>query len=131
MKHFSWLFIIYFSCTPPPTHIRDKTNIDNYNKPFVSPDQTTKLEFDQSKTTVLNIMGDPLFIDSGGNNTVVWVYVVRTINVMSVNFPNGITKPNKTHDKFLYDKEHHYLALTFTKDKLSKWGHYENKDEKE
>ena len=77
-------------------------------------------------------MGKPLFVDSGGNNQIVWVYTVRTIKVKSVEKPKGEVSPlkvgiNLTSTYTRYDKEDHHLALTFSDGKLTKWGPYDQK----
>ena len=92
---------------------------NNYNKPFVNTDETTQLDFGLTTNEVMGIMGKPLYVHSGGNNKVIYVYEVRTIMVQS-----DITKqqPNKNHNNTKHGSPVHDLKLTFEGDKLVAWG---------
>tara|TARA_Y100000031_G_C8014610_1_gene289701 strand:- start:29 stop:439 length:411 start_codon:yes stop_codon:yes gene_type:complete len=135
MKYYYLSLITIFSCTSAPPTIPTKVETVEkkyFNKPFVSPAETTKLDFNQSQDEILKIMGTPLFVDFGGNNQIVWVYAVRTIKVKSVEKSNGEVSPRKvginlTSTYTRYDKEDHHLALTFSDGKLTKWGPYDKK----
>ena len=62
-----------------------------YNKPFINAEETTKLSFGMSQKDVVRVLGDPLFVESGGNGKVGYVYEVRTILVrseLSTGLPN-------------------------------------------
>ena len=136
MKYYLLSLFTVFSCTSAPptitTELQKSIEKKYFNKPFVSPAETTKLEFNQSQDEILKIMGKPLFVDSGGNNQIVWVYAVRTIKVKSVKKSNGEVSPQKvginlTSTYTRYDKEDHHLALIFSDGKLTNWGPYDKK----
>ena len=52
-----------------------------HNVPFIDASETAKLDFELSKDSVLNLLGDPLYVSKGTNDiqSIVWVYQVRTI----------------------------------------------------
>ena len=90
-----------------------------FNKPFVNTDETTKLDFGLSTSDVMSIMGKPLYVDSGGDNKVIYVYEVRTIVVQS---DIAKSQPNKSHKNMKHDSPIHELKLTFEGNKLVAWG---------
>ena len=56
----------------------------NYNTPFINVTETKQLDFGMTQDEVLDRFGQPpLFVESGGNGEIVWVYEVRTISVRS------------------------------------------------
>ena len=95
------------------------TTVGNYNKPFINAEDTTKLTFGMSIPDVLTTLGDPLYVESGGNSKVVYVYEVRTILVQS-NVTAG--QPNKNSNKQKHDEPIHEMKLTFEDGILISWG---------
>ena len=51
--------------------------------PFINSDETVQLQVGMTKSEVLDKIGNPLFVKSGVNNTIIWIYEVRTIEVLS------------------------------------------------
>ena len=94
----------------------------SYNTPFINTQETTALEFGMSKIQVRNILNDPLYVESGDENSVIWVYEVRTIEVESKKNTNGTTSPRKIHQNTQHAGPIHKLALTFNSNgKLDSW----------
>ena len=103
----------------------------NYNTPFINVDETKQFEFGMSQNDVLNKIGYPLFVESGGNSEIVWVYEVRTISVLSNVMPTEV-QPNKTNLQFKNNPPIHKLAVVFKNNELESWGKYNpNKAEDE
>ncbi len=105
---------------------------NNYNTPFINVDETKQFEFGMSPDEVLKKIGYPLFVASGGNGEVVWVYEVRTISVLSNVTPADV-QPNKANSQFKNDPPIHKLAVVFRNDELKSWGKYnpESNEEEE
>ncbi len=103
-----------------------------YNTPFINVDETKQVEFGMSQDEVLNKIGYPLFVESGGDGQVVWVYEVRTISVLSNTTPTDV-QPNKANSQFKNDSPIHKLAVVFRNDELKSWGKYnpESSEEEE
>jgi outer membrane protein assembly factor BamE (lipoprotein component of BamABCDE complex) len=90
-----------------------------YNTPFINADETMQLNLGMSKNDVITSLGEPLFVDSGGNGKITYVYEVRTILVKS-NPANG--EPNKFDLDQKHAKPIHRLKLVFQNNKLVHWG---------
>ena len=99
-------------------------SISNYNTPFINTKETTQLEFGMSRESVIKKIGKPLFVSSGGNDKVVWVYEVRTISVASIVAPTGEITPRKTHTSIKHSDPVNQVALIFHSGELSAWGDY-------
>jgi len=95
--------------------------LKNYNNPFINADETTQLEFGLSKEKVTEILGQPWYVESGENDEIVWIYIVRTISVLSNKVSTTEIIPNKTHSQTKHNEEHHRLAIIFKDGKLIKW----------
>ena len=94
----------------------------SYNTPFINTQETTALEFGMSKSQVRNILNDPLYVESGDENSVIWVYEVRTIEVESKKNTNGTVSPRKMHTNTQHAGPIHKLVLTFNSNgKLDSW----------
>ena len=91
----------------------------NYNKPFINAQETTKLYFGMSQEDTIQLLGSPLYVESGGDGKVVWVYEVRTILAMS---DLTTQQPNKTHETKKHDGPIHEMKLTFENGGLTNWG---------
>ena len=98
----------------------------NFNTPFINVEETTQLSFGLTQDQVLQKIGKPLFVAEGGNNSIVWVYEVRTELVASNKLASGDIIPNKYHDTKKHGDPIHKLALTFNKGKLSGWNKFDN-----
>ena len=98
--------VILFSCST------------NYNRPFINAEETTKLKFGLSQNEVIRILGDPLFVESGGNSQIIYVYEVRTILVKS-HLTSG--SPNKFHEDQKHDLPIHEIKLLFQNGELKSW----------
>tara|TARA_B100001113_G_C21012070_1_gene579759 strand:+ start:133 stop:987 length:855 start_codon:yes stop_codon:yes gene_type:complete len=109
----SALFVAFFltSCS----------TIGSYNQPFINTDETLKISEGMTKELVLMNVGQPYFVESGANDTEIWVYNVRTIMVMS-----DVTKsqPNKDHPQTKHANMHHELQIIFKNGKVISWGPY-------
>jgi len=93
--------------------------VGSYNRPFINAEETTKLNFGMSQEDVLTTLGDPLYVESGGDGKVVYVYEVRTILVQS---NTAAQQPNKTSANQKHDAPIHELRLTFENGGLISWG---------
>lgn len=93
-----------------------------YNKPFINAEETIKLSFGMSQDEVINVLGNPLFVESGGNNKVVYIYEVRTILVKS-NLTTG--QPKKYNSDQKHDAPIHELKLEFENGELKFWRNYQ------
>ena len=96
-----------------------------YNTPFINTDETTKLKFGMSKNDVIETLGKPLYVDSGGNDQVAYIYEVRTILVRSDPIDGT---PNKFHQDQKHANPIHRLKLVFEENKLIYWGNYDGGD---
>ena len=81
-----------------------------YNTPFINADETTKLSFGMTQKEVLETVGEPLYVASGGDNKVTYVYEVRTILVKS---KAETGEPNKFNSDQKHDSPHHKLQIIF------------------
>jgi len=90
----------------------------NYNTPFINTTETTQLDFGMTKADILDTLGEPLFVKSGGDGLVVFVYEVRTIQVESK--IDG--EPNKYNSNQKHGSPIHQLELTFENGRLLSWG---------
>ena len=112
-------FIFVFACSMS----------NNYNTPFINVDETKQFEFGMTQDEVKEKIGFPLFVESGGNGEIVWVYEVRTISVLSNVTPVEV-QPNKVNSQFKNDPPIHKLAVVFRNGALKSWGAYNpNKEE--
>ena len=107
--------IVVFSCST------------NYNRPFINTEETTKLSFGMSQNDVIRILGYPLFVESGGDSRVTYVYEVRTILVKS-NLTSG--EPNKFQKDQKHDSPNHELKLLFENGQLKSWDTYHHGENK-
>ena len=108
-------FILTSACT-----------VGSYNTPFIDSKETTQLQFGLSRTEVIRAVGKPIFVDSGGDGMVVWVYEVRTNLVASDLSPTGESIPVKTNSKIRHNPPIHQLALVFKNEQLVSWGNYDS-----
>ena len=94
----------------------------SYNTPFINAEETTDLEFGMNKNQVRSLLSDPLYVESGDERSVIWVYEVRTIEVESKKNTNGTTSPRKNHDNTQHAGPIHKLSLTFDSNgRLASW----------
>ena len=119
-----------------------------HNVPFIDASETAKLDFELSKDSVLNLLGDPLYVSKGTNDiqSIVWVYQVRTIltkgNIKEVNNFSyndnklvhgktmGSTNSNNRYlvESRYMEEDFHYLELEFINNQLINWHSYYNDD---
>jgi outer membrane protein assembly factor BamE (lipoprotein component of BamABCDE complex) len=97
------------------------TFTSTYNTPFINADETILLEEGMSKNRVLKQIGEPLYVDFGVAGTVVWIYEVRTVTVLSELTPTGGIVPNKTHNITKHSTPIHRLSVTFVNGKVISW----------
>mgnify|MGYP004284057943 CR=1 FL=1 len=95
-----------------------------YNTPFINVDDTIELEFGLSQDEVLKRLNEPLYVSNGDQDTIIWVYEVRTIEVKSkVLYSSKIIPQKKANNP--EDKRHadpiHKLSLTFINGELASW----------
>ena len=92
-----------------------------YNTPFINSDETILLKEGMSTDLVLGQVGEPLYVDFGVAGTVVWIYEVRTVTVLSELTPTGGVIPNKTHSITKHSAPIHRLKVTFVNDRVVSW----------
>ena len=66
--------LIFTGCTPKI-----------YNTPYIDATETVQLEFQLTKDEVINLLGNPLYVESGNkvNDEIFWIYEVRARSVKS------------------------------------------------
>ena len=93
-----------------------------YNTPFINANETIQLQEGMSKAAVLESVGDPLYIKSGIDNTIIWIYEVRSTEVLSDT--DLLTKkitPNKTNANKRHSNPIHRLEVVFFDNKVRRW----------
>ena len=105
----------------------------SYNTPFINTDETITLEYGMKKSTVLNNLGNPLYVERGNKSTkeIVWVYEVRTIEVKSDILMGGKISVTKISDDTKHAGPIHRIELIFVDNKLFSWGPMADNEEKE
>tara|TARA_B100000941_G_scaffold79010_1_gene54087 strand:+ start:2403 stop:3368 length:966 start_codon:yes stop_codon:yes gene_type:complete len=98
------------------------TNQQTYNVPFINSDETVQLQIGMTKSEVLDKIGNPLFVKSGLNNTIIWIYEVRTIEVLSDTDLKAMEiRYNKTNPNTRHSNTTHRIEITFINDKVNQW----------
>ena len=98
------------------------TNQQTYNVPFINSDETVQLQIGMTKSEVLDKIGNPLFVKSGVNNTIIWIYEVRTIEVLSDTDLQAMEiRYNKTNSNTRHANTTHRIEVTFINDKVNQW----------
>ena len=108
-----------------------------YNTPYIDVDETIQLEYQLTKDEIINLLGKPLYVESGNNvnNEVFWIYEVRARSVKSELYGNyrittsggsipldkGGIIPNKDHNDTKPTPPIHHLRITFIDGKVSSW----------
>ena len=103
--------LIFTGCTPKI-----------YNTPYIDATETVQLEFQLTKDEVINLLGKPLYVESGNkvNDEVFWIYEVRARSVKSDIIGKNIIL-NKDHNDTKLTSPIHHLRITFIDGKVSKW----------
>lgn len=116
-KVFSILGLFLIGCT-------------SFNAPFIDIDNTLKLHEGLTIEQTKSILGNPLVVKSGDSNSneIIWIYEVRTIEVMSGKSSKGDPIPNKTHSITRHGDPIHYLTIHFIDNKVSSWESYSSQD---
>ena len=95
-----------------------------WNTPYINTDETLELKYGMSKSSVLDIIGLPLYVEkgwpSGNSNELIWIYEVRTTKVESKQ-SGGTIEVVKTSSSKRPDGKLHRLKLTFKDNKLVNW----------
>jgi len=93
-----------------------------YNTPFINSDETIQLQLGMEKKDVLSKIGDPLYVESGINSTIVWIYEVRSTEVLSDTdiLVNGVIY-NKTNANTRHASPIHKLRVVFNDNKVMQW----------
>jgi len=93
-----------------------------YNTPFINTDDTIQLEQGMSKASVLEKIGYPLYVKSGINNTIVWIYEVRSTEVSSdTDILSKEVTVNKTNANKRHSSPIHQLEIIFINNKVKQW----------
>jgi len=74
-----------------------------YNTPYIDTDETIQLEYQLTKDEIINLLGKPLYVESGNNinDEVFWIYEVRARSVKSetsLSLGKLSIIPNKDHN---------------------------------
>tara|TARA_Y100000588_G_C14107644_1_gene861535 strand:+ start:425 stop:874 length:450 start_codon:yes stop_codon:yes gene_type:complete len=98
----------------------------NYNTPFINVTETKQLDFGMTQDEVLDRFGQPpLFVESGGNGEIVWVYEVRTISVRSDgSIPDIDPNKLKEDNNRKHNSPIHKLEIVFKDFAVKSWGIY-------
>ena len=96
---------------------------NTYNVPYIDSKETVQLTVGMSKYDVLDILGNPLYVEMGDSDTeiILWVYEVRGSNVKSNLLPSGQMEVNKYHLDSRPTEPIHRLQLEFKANRLVKW----------
>jgi outer membrane protein assembly factor BamE (lipoprotein component of BamABCDE complex) len=93
-----------------------------YNTPFINTDDTIQLQQGMSKASVLENIGYPLYVKSGVNNTIVWIYEVRSTEVSSdTDLLSQEVTVNKTNANKRHSSPIHQLEIIFVNNKIKQW----------
>tara|TARA_X000001036_G_scaffold70930_1_gene62328 strand:+ start:3164 stop:3616 length:453 start_codon:yes stop_codon:yes gene_type:complete len=93
-----------------------------YNTPFINTDDTIQLQQGMSKASVLEKIGYPLYVKSGINNTIVWIYEVRSTEVSSdTDILSKEVTVNKTNANQRHSSPIHQLEIIFINNKVKQW----------
>lgn|GEM_PF-979212 len=118
--------LLISGCGAPLTSPMDVTNPTshgsanyNFNRPFITVDETLQLYYGMTPSSVLSACGKPLFVYYGSRDLVVWVYEVREI---AVGAPMENWRPVKSSEIQDFAGALHYLGLAFAGNSLSCWG---------
>ena len=90
----------------------------NFNRGFVTTDETVQFYSGMAQSTVLSICGNPLYVAYGDRERVIWVYEVRELLVGS----GSRSTIAKTSDVTTFGEPLHYLAVSFQGGTLQTWG---------
>ena len=75
-----------------------------------------------SKASVLEKIGYPLYVKSGINNTIVWIYEVRSTEVSSdTDILSKEVTVNKTNANQRHSSPIHQLEIIFINNKVKQW----------
>lgn len=88
-----------------------------FNVPFINTDETMQLRFGMTTDQVIDKLGTPYYVHSGGDGMVEWVYEVRTEYVRS----QAAGVPSKVDPKTVHGQPVHRLAVDFQDGKLVRW----------
>ena len=93
-----------------------------YNTPYIDATETIQLEFQLTKDEVINLLGKPLYVESGNkvNDEVFWIYEVRARSVKTDIVGKNII-PNKDHYDTKPTAPIHHFRITFIDGKVSSW----------
>ncbi|KZD19032.1 MAG: hypothetical protein GX465_16650 [Acidobacteria bacterium] len=89
----------------------------DFNRGFITVDETTQFYSGMASSTVLSTCGEPLYVAYGGRDRIVWVYQVRELLVRS----QSRTVPAKTSEVTMFGEPLHYIALSFQGNSLEIW----------
>ena len=93
-----------------------------YNTPFINTDDTIQLQQGMSKASVLEQIGYPLYVKSGINNTIIWIYEVRSTEVSSdTDILSKEVTVNKTNANTRHSSPIHQLQIIFVNNKVTQW----------
>jgi len=97
-----------------------------YNTPYIDADETIQLEYQLTKDEIINLLGKPLYVESGNkiNDEVFWIYEVRARSVKSetsLSLGKLSVIPNKDHNDTQPTSPLHHLRITFIDGKVSSW----------
>ena len=93
-----------------------------YNTPFINTDDTIQLQQGMNKASVLEKIGYPLYVKSGINNTIIWIYEVRSTEVLSdTDILSKEVAVNKTNANTRHSSPIHQLEVIFVNNKVKQW----------
>lgn len=93
-----------------------------YNTPFINSDETIQLQQGMKKQDVLSKIGDPLYVESGMNNTIIWIYEVRATEILSdTDILTNKILVNKTSSNTRHSAPIHQLKLILVNNKIQQW----------
>jgi len=118
-----YILVVLFICSIHSNPLSLGTT--NWNNPYINTDETLQLKYGMTKEDVLEILGNPLYVEKGwpneSSNEIIWIYEVRTILVTSktnFNYTDSLVK-NSANSR--PDKAIHELKLSFKNGKLDYW----------
>ena len=98
------------------------SNIKPYNTPFINSDEMIQLQLGMKKSLVLEKLGYPLYVKSGINGTIIWVYEVRSTEVLSdTDLLTKEIKYNKSNANTRHSSPLHQIEIIFTDNRVKQW----------
>ena len=117
---FKYLSLIFFTIIL--TGCSTISNMKSYNTPFINSEEMIQLQLGMKKSLVLEKLGYPLYVKSGINGTIIWVYEVRSTEVLSdTDLLTKEIKYNKSNANNRHSSPLHQIEIMFIDNQVKQW----------